>query len=258
MMQVDISKCFDSIYTHSLPWAVLGKSQTKFDLEKSKKTFPGRFDSLMQNLNHNETNGIVIGPEFSRIFAEIILQSVDRKVQTYLEKSDGLSHKKDYEIFRYVDDYFVFYNAEPAREKIIGALQRELKEMKLGINPAKIKFYEKPIITEITIAKSRISELLDEEIDPKRVDNQAISSGQNQSPSLDCIVRSNRLTIAYKAIIKESKVNYGDLLNYTFHIVEKKLSILLKTYLGCAKDSHDQRRLIKAILGVMEFSFFAY
>ncbi|MDR3723455.1 MAG: RNA-directed DNA polymerase [Terracidiphilus sp.] len=258
MMLVDISKCFDSIYTHSLPWAVLGKPQTKFNLDKSKKTFSGRFDSLMQNLNHNETNGIVIGPEFSRIFAEIILQTVDNKTQAYLQKSEKLSHRKDYEIFRYVDDYFIFYNDDPAKDKILGALQRELKEMKLSVNPAKIKFYEKPIITEITIAKSRISELLDAEIDPKHAETQPVALSQCQAPPLSCVVRSNRLTISYKAIIKESKVTYGDLLNYTFHIVEKKLNVLLKAYLGCAKETQDQRRLIKAILGIMEFSFFAY
>ena len=33
MVQIDIGKCFDSIYTHSLPWSVIGKSQTKFHLE---------------------------------------------------------------------------------------------------------------------------------------------------------------------------------------------------------------------------------
>lgn len=260
MMQVDISKCFDSIYTHSLSWSVLGKSQTKFNLKESKNTFSGRFDSLMQNLNHNETNGIVIGPEFSRIFAEIILQMVDKKTQAFLQKSEKLVYRKDYEVFRYVDDYFIFYNDESAKDKILGALQRELKEMKLSVNPAKIKYYEKPIITEITIAKSRISELLDAEIDPKQKEIQPVTSNQCQAPPppLSCVVRSNRLIIAYKAIIKESKVKYGDLLNYTFHIVEKKLNILLKVYLGCSKDTQDQRCLIKAILGIMEFSFFAY
>ena len=52
MVQIDVSKCFDSIYTHSLPWAILGKDQTKFNLKVSKTTFGGRFDALMQNLNH--------------------------------------------------------------------------------------------------------------------------------------------------------------------------------------------------------------
>ena len=39
----------------------------------------------MQNLNYGETNGIVIGPEFSRIFAELILQEIDKSVKNILE-----------------------------------------------------------------------------------------------------------------------------------------------------------------------------
>lgn len=91
MVQIDVSKCFDSIYTHSLPWAVLGKDQTKFSLDESKATFGGRFDALMQNLNHKETNGIVIGPEFSRIFAEIILQSVDAELIKQLAEGPNIT-----------------------------------------------------------------------------------------------------------------------------------------------------------------------
>lgn len=68
MVQVDVSKCFDSIYTHSISWATIGKSQPKFDIEKSNSTFAGQFDKLMQSLNQRETNGIVIGPEFSPDF----------------------------------------------------------------------------------------------------------------------------------------------------------------------------------------------
>jgi hypothetical protein len=156
MMQVDVSKCFDSIYTHSLSWATIGKSQVKFDLDKSRSTFAGRFDSLMQKLNHNETNGIVIGPEFSRLFAEIILQSIDVELLNRLAAFANLRHKKDYEIFRYVDDYFVFYNDDSAQTAIIQTLQEVLKVKKLNINTAKVKHYQKPIITEITVAKERI------------------------------------------------------------------------------------------------------
>src|SRR5690606_32853920 len=156
MVQIDVNKCFDSIYTHSLPWSVLGKDQTKFSLEESKATFGGRFDALMQNLNHKETNGIVVGPEFSRIFAEIILQSVDVELIKKLFKGENLTHTVDYEIFRYVDDFFVFYNKESTQIKIFETLQEILKSKKLSINTAKIKYYKKPIITEITIAKERI------------------------------------------------------------------------------------------------------
>ena len=99
MLQVDINKCFDSIYTHSLAWAVLGKAQTKAHLNKVRSSFGGKFDEAMMLLNHNETSGIVIGPEFSRIFAEIILQSLDVKLELALYKNKRLRHKKDYEAF---------------------------------------------------------------------------------------------------------------------------------------------------------------
>jgi hypothetical protein len=65
-------------------WALLDKSAIKKFLADSKNTFGDKFDTLMQKLNFNETNGIVIGPEFSRIFAEIILQKIDVNVKADL------------------------------------------------------------------------------------------------------------------------------------------------------------------------------
>ncbi|CAI9122007.1 antiviral reverse transcriptase Drt3b [Brytella acorum] len=258
MVQIDVSKCFDSIYTHSLPWAVLGKDQTKFSLEESKGTFGGRFDVLMQNLNHKETNGIVIGPEFSRIFAEIILQSVDAELITQLAERANLIHKIDYEIFRYVDDFFVFYNEDSAQLKIFETLQEILRSKKLSINTAKIKHYQKPIITEITIAKERISTLLNDEIDPvcKKEPLDALSEPPKQK--LVCAINANRLITRYKAAIKEAGVNYGDLLNYTFAIAENKIEKLFKAYVASDKSDRDRKCLSSALLAIVEFAFFAY
>ncbi|WP_371999211.1 RNA-directed DNA polymerase (plasmid) [Tistrella mobilis] len=257
MVQIDISKCFDSIYTHSLPWAVLGKDQTKFKLNESKRTFAGRFDALMQNLNHKETNGIVIGPEFSRIFAEIILQSVDDDLLKQLTKAN-LHHKVDYEIFRYVDDFFIFYNEESTQLKIFEALQQILKSKKLSINTGKIKYYQKPIITEITIAKERISALLNNEIDPACEEEPLVDPAEPPKKKLVCAINANRLTIRYKAAIKEASVTYGDLLNYTFAIIENKIEKLFKTYVESDKSDRDRKRLSNALLAIMEFAFFAY
>lgn len=258
MVQIDVSKCFDSIYTHSLPWAVLGKDQTKFSLEASKGTFGGRFDALMQNLNHKETNGIVIGPEFSRIFAEIILQSVDVELIKQLAEGANLTHKVDYEIFRYVDDFFVFYNEESTQLKIFETLQEILKGKKLSINTAKIKHYQKPIITEITIAKERISALLNAEIDPLCEEEPLVDPTKPPTQKLVCAINANRLIIRYKAAIKEAGVTYGDLLNYTFAITENKIEKLFKAYVASDKSDRDRKRLSNALLAIMEFAFFAY
>lgn len=257
MVQIDISKCFDSIYTHSLPWAVMGKAQTKFDLEKSKSTFGGRFDALMQNLNHKETNGIVIGPEFSRIFAEIILQSADLDLEARLKKPPGLIHKTDYEIFRYVDDYFVFYNKESTKFKVIETLQETLKATKLNINPAKMREYTKPIITEITIAKERVSSLLNLEINPI-VENKEIEGNTEPVKKFSCSINSNRLIIRYKAAIKESNVDYGHILNYSFAIIENKIDNIIKCYLDSDKAKLDSKKLVYALESILDFAFFAF
>lgn len=258
MVQIDVNKCFDSIYTHSMPWAILGKEQTKFSLNDSRGTFGGKFDALMQRLNHQETNGIVIGPEFSRIFAEIILQSVDVELQAKLAKRDQLVHKVDYEIFRYVDDFFVFYNEESTQLKIFETLQEILKSKKLSINTAKLKRYQKPIVTEITIAKGRISPLLNEEIDPVCEEELQTNSSASPKQNLVCAINANRLITRYKSAIKEAGVSYGDLLNYTFAIAESKLEKLLKAYIACDKSDGDRKRLTKALFAIMEFAFFAY
>jgi hypothetical protein len=257
MVQIDVSKCFDSIYTHSLPWAVLGKAQVKFDLEESKGTFAGRFDALMQGMNHKETNGIVIGPEFSRIFAEVILQSVDAELLDRLNRAQ-IFHKTDYEIFRYVDDFFVFYNDPSTQLKIFEVLQDTLKSKKLSINTAKIRHYQKPIITEITVAKERISSLLNLEIDPNIEEDISKTEDIEPSKTLKCQINSNRLIVKYKTAIKESDVEYGDLLNYTFAIVENKIDKLLATYLKCSHSDRNERRLLYSLLAIMEFAFFAY
>jgi len=56
-------------------------------------------------MNYNETNGIVIVPEFSRIFSEVVLQYIDKTVEANLAKNHKIYRNKNYECYRYVDDY---------------------------------------------------------------------------------------------------------------------------------------------------------
>lgn len=255
MMQVDVAKCFDSIYTHSISWAILGKAQAKFNIDKSKGTFAGVFDQLMQGVNHGETNGILIGPEFSRIFAELILQNVDCDIQEALE-SLGLRHKRDYQIFRYVDDFFVFYNKTEDQQSILDAIQDSLRRKKMNLNASKMKPYLKPIITEVTIAKERISSLLNERIVP------AAKVAEGADPSdpkrFDCEISPSKLIVHYKAILKEAGVEYGDLMNYTLAILESKTRKIISAYGECEKSDRDQRRVVRALHGLVEMCFFLY
>ena len=212
----------------------------------------------MQQLNHNETNGIVIGPEFSRIFAEIVLQSVDVELERALSEGSNLTHKVDYEIFRCVDDYFVFFNQASTELAVINELQEILKTKKLAINTSKVKFYPKPIITEITIAKERISALMKSQIDPIVDESADRVPGESVTKQFKCDVNSNRLIVRYKMIIKEAKVEYCDLLNYTFAIVENKIDLIHKAYVSSDAAYRDRRRMVNSLVSLLEFAFFAY
>lgn len=157
LMEFDISKCFYHIYTHSITWAVKDKEYAKVNSNKS--TFENTFDKLMQHSNYNETNGIVVGPEISRIFAEIILQQVDLNVLKELDKLK-IKFGVDYEVRRYVDDYFIFSNDTDILETVKKIFQKELQFYKLYINPNKDNIKTSPFLSDIAVGKLELKEFL--------------------------------------------------------------------------------------------------
>lgn len=150
MTCIDVSRCFDTIYTHSISWAVKGKDFIKESIAngvRNPNSFDDIFDVNIRKANDNETNGIVIGPEFSRIYSEIIFQRVDN--ETYLQlKERGLIHNRDYAIRRYIDDIYIFSKTKDKEEMIVNEVVNNLWEFKFRINPAKTKRYNRPFTTE--------------------------------------------------------------------------------------------------------------
>jgi hypothetical protein len=219
MYKFDISKCFDSIYTHSVVWALYDKNHIKDNIPFSLRTFPGQFDTLMQNTNFGETNGILIGPEFSRIFSELILQSIDKEIEKELRIKDRLLFKTDYEVYRYVDDYFIFYNDESTKDRILDCFKVHLKTFKMAISESKSKLYEKPLITELTIAKDKIIELFENEIkfSIKKEEENTVFGVINAK------CNSNNLITKLKIILSESDVKYKDIMNFTLALITKRV-----------------------------------
>ena len=95
LLRMDIQSCFDSIYTHSIAWAINGGVDIYKDTFRPNDDSIGCvWDKMMQEMNYHETNGIVIGPEFSRLFAEVILQHIDQRLEQAL-LMNGYKHKVD-------------------------------------------------------------------------------------------------------------------------------------------------------------------
>jgi hypothetical protein len=159
----DIKRCFDSIYTHSVAWALKGKEYAKKNLVgKHCNSFEDKLDKLVQNSNWGETHGIPIGAEFFRVFAEIILQKIDQDVEIALEdktfKVNGANIENgfDFKVRRYVDDYFVFVNNKDVGDAIIKKYEHKLLEYKLFLNHDKYDVICRPFVTKITAAKQRL------------------------------------------------------------------------------------------------------
>lgn len=157
MRTLDISKCFYNIYTHSITWAVKSKKFAK--IHRDAYSFESAFDKLMQKSNYNETNGIVVGPEISRIFAEIILQDIDDCVRSDL-LAVGLIHGRNYDIRRYVDDYFIFTGSGDFADRIEKCLRDHLERYKLYANDKKVGTHLRPFVSPLSIAREHVSALL--------------------------------------------------------------------------------------------------
>lgn len=258
LYKFDISKCFDSIYTHSLSWSLSNKEIVKDNISTNNFTFGGTFDVLQQKMNYNETNGIIIGPEFSRIFAEILLQQIDKKVEKKL-RSENLRNKLDYSIFRYVDDYFLFYNSDDTRDNIVEVFKHELKKYNLFVNSSKNEIIQKPIITQLTIAKERISNLLNQII---KIDIQDIEQNDDfKKYSIN--FNSKRAIIDFKTIIKETDIEYKNILNYTLSVIDRKLFKIIKIYEKAKFETQEKEQtfkksFIKFTIELIDFIMFLY
>lgn len=246
LVKFDLQSCFDSIYTHTISWATAGGADKVKVLPGYHGSWVGdAFDNLMQSINARETNGIVIGPEFSRIFAEIILQYIDQKVEQELLGKD-LRQKSAYECYRYVDDYFLFYNDEKDKTFFMESLTKWLKEFKLQISPSKTEEFERPFITKVTIAKQRIENLLSnifstplwEEIVSKLNAEEEEDTGDENSnkdreildKKFNIYLSANSVNAQIKAIVRECGIEYRDIANYLLEKMSQRLDAFLNRY----------------------------
>lgn len=291
LVKFDLQSCFDSIYTHTISWATAGGADKVKVLPGYHGSWVGdAFDNLMQSVNARETNGIVIGPEFSRIFAEIILQYIDQKVeQELLEKN--LRQKSTYEGYRYVDDYFLFYNDEKDKNLFMESLTKRLKEFKLQISPSKTEEFERPFITKVTIAKQRIENLLSNIFSIplwEEIESNSSTEKDTEDKDLDkdrevlekkfnIYLPANDVNTQIKVIVKECGIEYRDIANYLLEKISQRLDTFLNRYeIGFKKyerlmskeetnkddvETHAQRaqrKLTSYLVSLIDVTFFVF
>ncbi len=142
--KIDYNKCFDSVYSHTYTWIVT-RSTVDGRSYGENQYILNLCDKFLQNINGSQTNGIVVGPECSRLLIEILLQEIDNSVKQELLK-DGLIFEDTYVIHRYVDDIYIFADDEKTIEKIIKLYIVEAERYRLRLNDNKQKIGKLPTI----------------------------------------------------------------------------------------------------------------
>lgn len=145
LVQADISTCFPSIYTHSIPWALVGKEEAKRTVRDN--TWYNRIDQACSDMRNGETHGLLIGPHASNLLSEIVLTVVDKRL-----------YDKGYRYVRNIDDYDCYVNSHDEAQRFLRDLEEALREFDLPLNHKKTKVIELPIGIEKNW-KHRLSDL---------------------------------------------------------------------------------------------------
>lgn len=132
MFVTDITNCYGSIYTHTIPWALMGR-----EVAKQKRQIKGLLgnviDHYLQGMQYGQTNGIPQGSVLCDFIAEIVLAYADKELGDKLQ-TEGIT---EYHIIRYRDDYRIFSNSKEEIERIAFYLQEVLSGLNFQLNSKK-------------------------------------------------------------------------------------------------------------------------
>lgn len=152
-IRTDYKACFDSIYTHTFKW-LIGKDVNDTKDFKNTNIYT-TIDRILQNINARTSNGIVVGPEFSRMIAEILLQSIDRTVYSKLLNLGKIAGE-NYNVYRFVDDIFVFAESEELANKIVELYSESAAKYLLRLNESKLYRNKVPFVLDEWLNKTAI------------------------------------------------------------------------------------------------------
>jgi hypothetical protein len=137
IVSADTSRFYSTIYTHSIPWALHGKAWCKEHLKGKKKaiydaTLGARLDTALRYCQENQSIGMPVGPDTSRILSEILAVAIDVPVVSANQLAPT-------QAFRNVDDWFVGLDSSDAGDLLIASIAAELTKYGLEIHPHKTR-----------------------------------------------------------------------------------------------------------------------
>ncbi len=130
LLHTDVTDCYGSLYTHSIPWALHGIEDSKREIG-NKNLFGNVIDRHIQSGRYGQTNGISQGSVLMDLIAELVLGFVDELI------TEELSSMRDFKIIRYRDDYRIFTNNDEQGQRILKAVSDNLRTVGMRLSMAK-------------------------------------------------------------------------------------------------------------------------
>lgn len=127
-VSADIRAFFHSIYTHAISWAIHGKEFSKQN--RGMQHFGNVIDLLCRNAQDGQTIGLPVGPDCSRLIAEVIASAIDVDLRSKV----GIGPR---DASRYVDDYTISSGSNHSGNNLIAALRQAASNYELELNSEK-------------------------------------------------------------------------------------------------------------------------
>ena len=124
-VNADIRAFFHSIYTHAIPWAIHGKAFAKQN--RGTEHYGNLIDLLCRNAQDGQTIGLPVGPDCSRLIAEVVASAIDVELRAKV----GIGPR---DASRYIDDYTISSGGNHSGKNLIAALRQAAAQYELELN----------------------------------------------------------------------------------------------------------------------------
>ncbi|AXH29837.1 RNA-directed DNA polymerase [Francisella opportunistica] len=152
LYHTDITNCYGSLYTHSIPWSLHSKRISK-NPKRQKGLIGDKIDTHIQNMSLGQTNGIPQGSVLMDLIAEFVLTYIDACFTVQLKRIYGIKVFSKLKILRYRDDYRIFTNDKTLAENALKELSKLMIDFGFKLNATKTIVCENVILGAIKADK---------------------------------------------------------------------------------------------------------
>jgi hypothetical protein len=161
----------------------------------------------------------------------------------------------DFEVKRYVDDYFVFANDEKILDLIHGVFKKEIEAYKLYINKSKTQKRKTPFIANIAVAKRDVQNLCEGLI--SQITHEEVIGGRKTKtliPIRNHFGLSHNFIKNFQGIAKRNDLGYESINKEVIRHFKKILVNVIKSN----NETYDKVMIENFLLLILDISFYSY